>query len=225
MDFLHRYDRNGIFQEGEQNLLASKRAVVAGCGGLGGYVIEMLARAGVGCIVAVDGDSFCESNLNRQILSKESNLQTEKAKAAARRVGEINSQVEIIPVCTYISRENGREILKGCDVAVDCLDSAAAKLMMHDICKELEIPMIHGAIDGWFGQVSTVYPEDETLAAVYEMKREISETMGNPSFTPAAVASVQTSEVLKVILGRGELLRKKILFMDLYYGDFQIVEV
>ena len=90
---------------------------------------------------------------------------------------------------------------------------------MHDI------PMVHGAIGGWFGQITTIFPGNDTLSLIYEEDAEVSQEFGNPSFTPAVVASIQVSEAIKVMLGMDDLLMRKMLFIDLLSNDFQIVEV
>ena len=85
-DFSERYDRNRIFSMSQQAELSDKKVAVIGCGGLGGYAIEMLARAGVGHIVCCDGDYFSESNLHRQLLSSEKNMGFSKARVAAEHI-------------------------------------------------------------------------------------------------------------------------------------------
>ena len=220
-----RYERNGILTAAEQNMLAQRKVAVVGCGGLGGYILEMLGRLGVGHLVVCDGDRFAASNLNRQLLSKETNLGMLKAEAAGRRLAEINSQVEVTVIPAYLDEARGTEILAGCDVAVDALDSGEGKLMLQDLCCDLEIPMVHGAIGGWFGQVTTVFPGDDSLRLIYGEGKNVSDELGNPAFTPAAVAAAEVSEALKVLLGRGELLRRKVLFIDLFYGEFEVVKL
>ena len=88
MELKHRYDRNLIISDSEQELLKEKRVAVLGAGGLGGYVIEMLARMGIGGLLIFDFDDFSESNLNRQILSKENNLPDKAIKEASALLGE-----------------------------------------------------------------------------------------------------------------------------------------
>ena len=220
-----RYDRNRIFTVSQQDELGEKRAAVIGCGGLGGYLVEMLGRLGVGHIVAVDGDRFSESNLNRQLLSTEQNLGEYKACAAAERLAQVNSEVEVIAVCRYLTEENAEEILAGCDVVLDGLDSVSGKLMLQRICKTLDIPMVHGAIGGWFGQVTTIFPGNDTLSLIYEEGCEVSQEEGNPSFTPAVTAGIQTAEAAKVLLGYEDVLLRKMLFIDLFTGDVQRVEL
>ena len=221
----NRYDRNRIFSRNQQEELSGKKVAVIGCGGLGGYAIEMLARAGVGHIRVCDGDVFDETNLNRQLLCTEDVLGKSKAEAAAERIKAVNSETEAEAFRYNLTEENADEILAGCDVVIDALDSVGAKLMLQRACKKQEMPMIHGAIGGWFGQVTTIFPGNDTLGLIYPDGTEVSQELGNPSFSPTMVASVQVSEAIKVMLGMDELLMRKMLFIDLMTNDFQIVEV
>lgn len=225
MNLERRFERNKIFSRAQQEELSEKRAAVIGCGGLGGYAIEMLTRAGVGHIRACDGDVFDETNLNRQLLCTEDMLGKSKAEAAAERIKAVNSDVEVEPVSCNLTEENAAEILGGCDVVIDALDSVYSKLMLQKVCRVHDIPMVHGAIGGWFGQITTIFPGNDTLSLIYEEDAEVSQEFGNPSFTPAVVASIQVSEAIKVMLGMDDLLMRKMLFIDLLSNDFQIVEV
>ena len=85
--------------------------------------------------------------------------------------------------------------------------------------------MIHGAIGGWFGQVTTIFPGNDTLSLIYPDNTEVSQELGNPSFSPAMTAAIQVSEAVKVMLGSEDVLMRKLLFIDLMTNDFQIVEV
>ena len=85
--------------------------------------------------------------------------------------------------------------------------------------------MIHGAIGGWFGQVTTIFPGNDTLSLIYSDDTEVSQELGNPSFSPAMVSAIQVSEAVKVMLGKDDILMRKLLFIDLMTNDFQIVEV
>jgi len=221
-----RYQRNGIITYEEQLLMKQKKVCVIGCGGLGGYIIEMLSRFGIGTMSVVDGDVFDATNLNRQLLSTINTLGKSKAFTAAERVETIDSSLTIQVVATILDRENASDILKGHDVVVDALDSNSARLILLDACKELNIPLVHGAIGGWFGQVSTVFPEDEFIRSRVRgmANKGIEKQIGNPSFTPACIASIQVAEIIKVLLGRGELLREKIMFIDLLNNEIEILE-
>jgi Dinucleotide-utilizing enzymes involved in molybdopterin and thiamine biosynthesis family 2 len=139
-----RYERNigTLGLDGQGRLLGSTAAVV-GCGGLGGLLTDLLARAGVGRLVLVDGDTFTDHNLNRQLLCDESNLGQSKATAAARRVDAVNGAVETRVVEAFLEEANALQILSGCDLAVDALDSNGARRILRNACRELGIP--HGS--------------------------------------------------------------------------------
>ena len=85
--------------------------------------------------------------------------------------------------------------------------------------------MVHGAIGGWFGQVTTIFPGNDTLSVIYPEGTEVSQELGNPSFLPAMTAAMQVSEAIKVVLGNEDVLMRKMLFIDLLTNDFQVVEV
>ena len=222
-----RYQRNRqAISVNQQLTLFRSRVAVIGCGGLGGYVIEELARLGVGTIVAIDPDVFEEHNLNRQILSSPATLGRAKVEAASARVAEINPAVTLIAIRDYYAPENGPELLRDARVVVDALDSIPTRLALAETCKELGIPLVHGAIGGWYGQVTTQYPGDDTIQKLYSRWVEgkgVEQQLGNPSFTPALVASIETAEVCKILLGEGETLRNRKLSINLLDMEFEEV--
>lgn len=223
---MHRYERNKIITSDEQEKLKKQKVCIVGCGGLGGYIIEMLARFGVGHLTVVDGDVFDPSNLNRQILCLMNSVGKSKAFTAAERIEAIDPNITVDVIATFVEADNARDILKNHDVVVDALDSNQIRFTVLEMCKELDIPCVHGAIAGWYGQVSTVFPEDNAVRNYLKTVRNkgIELNTGNPSFTPACVASYQASQVLKILLKKGNLLREKILFVDLLNDEFEIIE-
>jgi len=166
-----RYQRNigTIGLNGQATLLRSKIAII-GLGGLGGTVVELLARMGVGHIVVVDGDVFEESNLNRQILCWENNLGLGKAEAAVERVKNINQGIRVTAHFTLVKEENIGEIIDGADVVVDALDNIPTRFLVEKMTKKKGIPLIHGAIAGFTGQILTIFPEDKGLQGIYSSK-------------------------------------------------------
>jgi molybdopterin-synthase adenylyltransferase len=217
--FPARYQRNrNMITLADQAALFHSRVAVIGCGGLGGYVIEELARLGVGEILAIDPDIFEEHNLNRQILATPATLGKAKVDAALERVAEINPAVTVTAVQDAFCLANGLELLAGVKVAVDALDSIAYRLEMAEVCTQAGVPMVHGAIGGWYGNVATQLPGDTTIQSIYRnwvAGKGIEQQLGNPSFTPAVVASLEVAEVCKILLNRGELLRNRKLTIDL----------
>lgn len=222
-----RYQRNrSMISAAQQQQLFRSRVAVVGCGGLGGYVLEELARMGVGSLVAIDPDVFEEHNLNRQLLSSPSTLGASKAVAAARRIADVNPAVDVRVVDEPFTLDRADALVAGVAVAVDALDSVETRLTLAAGCARLGIPLVSGTIAGWFGYVTTVFPGEHTLERLYSRftgGRGIEADLGNPSFTPAAVASLQVAETVKVLLGTGALLRNKVLCVNLL--DMEIESV
>jgi molybdopterin/thiamine biosynthesis adenylyltransferase len=224
-----RYQRNreAISVMDQLTLFRSSVAVI-GCGGLGGYIVEELARLGVGRLVVIDPDLFEEHNLNRQLFSSLANLGQAKVEAAAARVNVVNPAVTLVPVQAALSLENGTGLLGGCQAAVDALDTIQVRLELADVCAGLNIPLVHGAIAGWYGHVTTQFPGDDTLQTIYrswKAGKGVEQTLGNPSFTPALVASLQVAEVCKLLTGQGTTLRGRQLMIDLFSMEMHVINV
>ena len=224
-----RYQRNRqtISCAGQLTLLRSK-VVVIGCGGLGGYIIEELARLGVGRIDAIDPDVFEEHNLNRQLLATFANQGEYKVSAAARRVAELNPAVQLVPHRTAFSAANGRELLTGATVVVDALDNMTTRLELAALCRELGLPLVHGAIAGWYGQLATQLPGEDIsvfLSGPGAAGKGVETRLGNPAFTPAVVASLQAAETCKVILGQGTSPAGRMLVLNLLDMEFEEIRL
>lgn len=228
MNFPNRYDRNReALSASECEELAKKHVTVVGCGGLGGSVIEALARIGVGSLHLIDGDVFEPSNLNRQILCTESALGREKALVAAERVRAINSEVTPKPTVAYLTEQNAASLLEGAECVVDCLDNLEARFWMAHACQNLGIPVVYGAIAGWFGQVCTVFPQDVSFTSIYgePFGESQHKKLGNLAFTAHTVAAVQAAETVKVLLGRAGAIRNRLLMIDLLDGSVDDMEL
>lgn len=225
---MERYKTNiGSISREENEILHKSRVCVIGCGGLGGYIIEMLGRLGIGHITAVDSDRFEASNLNRQILADKNSLGRSKALMAKKRMELVNRDIEVKPLVTYLDRSNAGEILAGHDLVLDGLDNIESRLVLEEACEKLDLPLIHGAIAGWYGQVSTVLPGDGTIGKIYraDSSRKREKELGIPSFIPPIVASIQVSEGVKVLLNRQEVLSGKLLLIDLVENEFMTIEI
>ena len=196
-----RYIRNlGALTAAEQTALRGKRVLVAGCGGLGGYLIELLARLGIGELRAADGDVFERSNLNRQLLSAPASLGRNKALAAKERVECIAPETGITAFPDYVTAENAPGLIRGCDAVLDGLDSASARIMLKAACDRERVPFIYGAVGGWTAQAALLLPGiplPETLCPA-----EPPEDKSVPAPVPALCAAVQASLCLRLLLGR-----------------------
>ena len=214
-----RYQRNlHMISIAQQKQLFHSKVAVVGSGGLGGYVLEQLARLGVGRLTIIDDDVFEEHNLNRQLFATPSNLGRAKVEVAAERISEINPAVSLSPVKKSFCADNGFDLLQGADCVVDAVDNVTARLEMAKVCQQLNIPLVHAAIAGWFGHVATVLPGDNSLATIYKHwqgGQGIEQQLGNPSFTPAVAAGLQACEVCKLLIAQGKVLRNRQLSFDL----------
>lgn len=214
--------------DGQDKLLKAAVAVI-GAGGLGGWILEGLARMGVGKLVVIDADVFEENNLNRQLLATESALGEPKAAVAAARIAQVNAATEVVAHQVWADAGNLPDLLRDAQVAVDALDTLPARLELQQAASEAGIPMVHGAIAGYTGQVMTILPGDPGLFALYGggpvPQRGIETTVGNPAATPMMIAAWQIQEVVKLITGRGEILRHRLLLMDAEGGDVEVLHL
>ena len=222
MDMTGRYDRNmGSLTEAQQRTLARSSVLVLGCGGLGGYVIEYLARVGVGHIAAADGDVFQPSNLNRQLLSTEENLGMNKALAGKARVRAINSAVDFAAIDFPVTEENAEGLMRGRDAVIDCLDHPGAKLLCARAAGAAGVPFIHGAIAGWSLRVHTVLPGDDAMEWLCASGGGTEGLTGNLSFTAAACAALEAAEAVKLLLGMDGLTAGRLIEADLLTMRFE----
>ena len=170
---------------------------------------------------------FEESNLNRQRFSTESRLGLSKADCIKNEILEINSEVVVYAQNVRIDDTNGLELLKEADAVMDGTDNVPTRLLLQRLCEELGIPLVHGAIGGWYGQVCVVMPGDRTLSKLYPREDIIGveKHLGNPAFIPALVASLQVAEVLKFLLGKGEIFRNSMLYIDTLNNQTMRIEL
>lgn len=222
-----RYARNigTVGLSGQLKLLAARVAVV-GAGGLGGNVIELLARQGVGYIRVIDGDTFAAHNLNRQLLATAASLGQNKAVAAAQRVAAVNTDVTAEAAPVMLDAGNAATLLAGLDVVVDALDTITSRRLLAKVCCQLNLPLVHGAIAGFTGQVTTILPDGSGLDKIYPPARSadrgVELALGNPAPTPALAAAIEAQEVVKLITGIGQPLIGKLLFFDTEINLFEV---
>jgi molybdopterin/thiamine biosynthesis adenylyltransferase len=225
-----RYKRNigTIGIDGQKRLLKARVAIV-GAGGLGGTIIELLARQGVGFMRIIDGDSFTLVNLNRQLLATERTMGMNKAAVATARVAEVNSDVETHAVPAMFNEDNAVELLSGMDVIVDALDSINYRLLLCRMAQKLKIPLAHAAIAGFTGQVATILPTGPGLEKLYKTtsssEKGIETVLGNPAATPALAAAIQAQEVVKLLTGTGETLSHKLLYFDTELNIYELLNL
>lgn len=217
-----RYARNETTLSAEENRsLREKKVCVIGCGGLGGFVIELLARAGVGQITAVDSDTFEVTNLNRQLFCTPGNLGEEKAVAAKKRIAIVNPEVTVDARVLFLDEHNADEVLSGHDLVIDCLDTIPTRQILERRCQALGLPLVHGAIAGWYGQVGVSVPGHPVIEYIYQgdAASGMETELGNPPFTPCLIAAWQVSEAIKVLTNNPQALCGRILYIDLLHNE------
>jgi molybdopterin/thiamine biosynthesis adenylyltransferase len=217
----YRYNEGTLGCPGQQRLLGAT-AMIVGLGGLGGYVLEQLARCGLGKVVAVDPDRFEVTNLNRQLLAEHTSIGLAKAEGAGRRVAAVNPGIEFIAHETRVE-DLSESAYDGVELIFDCLDQVPSRLHLEEAGTRHNIPIVHGAIGGWYGQIALVAPGSGMITALYGTKEErVEKNLGNPTFTPAVIASLMVSEGVKVLLGK-PVREGGVLFVDLLTDTWEFI--
>jgi molybdopterin/thiamine biosynthesis adenylyltransferase len=202
----------------EQERLASSSVLVCGCGGLGGILVQLLARAGVGKLRLVDGDVFAASNLNRQLLSDTQGLSRLKVLVAQETVQGVNPLVEVEAIGETLGEANVEEFVRGSDLVLDALDNIEGRLILAKAARQLAVPFIHGAVAGWWGQVSTFLPSSpHDLSAIYGTQRSrdsAEQDLGVLGGTAAVIGSLQALEAVRILCGRPPAYRDALLYFD-----------
>jgi len=217
-----RYMRNmRAYSRDDQARLLEARVGVVGLGGLGGSVVEILARLGIGHLTLIDGDIFEDSNLNRQLLSTVDLLGSAKAPAAAARVRAINPSLSVVLQAVFLNAENGPELLASSDVVVDCLDSIDSRRTLQAVCRDLEVPLVSAAVAGASGQLATIFPEDPGFDLIYgataagQPQKGAEASLGTLPFAVMLMASLECAEVARILLKKESRLQNRLLVVDL----------
>jgi adenylyltransferase/sulfurtransferase len=223
---LDRYDRQiRLLGEDGQEKLKDAKVFIAGAGGLGCPISIYLAAAGVGKINLVDKDTVALSNLNRQILHWEKDVDREKAISAREKLKEINSDIKIEAKSETITEDNASDLVADADLIIDAMDNFPTRYLLNRTALEKGIPFVHGAINGFHGQATTVLPgESACLRCIFRdaPPPSVFPVLG---VTPGIIGLIQASEAIKYIVGIGELLSGKLLLWDGLTSQTEIVLV
>ena len=219
-----RYIRNlGPLTEEECLLLRQRRVFLAGCGGLGGYLLEHLLRAGVGAITVCDGDTIVPSNLNRQLLADMESLGRSKTEAACARAALVNPEAAVEARPVFLTADNALGLIAGHDLALDALDSPAARRILASACRQAGIPLVHGAIRGWYAQAAVILPDSGMMEQLYPADAPAAPDQGSLSPTVGLCAAIQGGEAVKLLCGRPSPLAGRLLWVDLVEQEYQVV--
>jgi molybdopterin/thiamine biosynthesis adenylyltransferase len=193
-----RFIRNPINSEEQEKLRAGK-VFVAGCGGLGGYIIEYLARMGVGHIICADNGRFEPSNLNRQLLSEAAAIGREKVACARERVSRIGLETDIRAINIKMDETNLPELVRGCNLVMDALDNTETRKALLLAAKNENVPVIHAAVSGWWAQAAFIPPKG--ILKPYPDQHAPEKSPDVMSFTPGFAAAIQAALAARCLLG------------------------
>ena len=228
-DEMRRYGRHLIMPEvgleGQKKLKAGK-VLVIGTGGLGSPLSLYLAAAGVGRLGLVDFDQVDASNLQRQVLYSVRDVGRPKLEAAKDRILELNPNVKVDNYETRLTSENAMDIIKEYDVVVDGTDNFPTRYLVNDACVLLGKPNVYGSIFRFEGQISVfdasrgpcyrcLYPEPPPPGLVPSCAEG-----GVLGILPGVVGTLQATETIKILLGKGDSLVGRLLLFDALQMQF-----
>lgn len=220
---MNRYNRHIILSEigteGQQKINDAS-VLVIGAGGLGCPVLQYLTGAGIGTIGIIDGDTVDESNLQRQVLFGVSSIGLNKAEEAGKRLRDLNPTLKFNIYPEYLSTDNALELFESYDIIVDGTDNFTTRYMVNDACVILNKPLVSASIFKFEGQLSVfnvdngpsyrcLFPNPPEPGSVPSCS-----DVGVLGVLPGILGSLQANEVLKLILGIGDVLSGKLLLFN-----------
>jgi adenylyltransferase/sulfurtransferase len=226
--YLRQVSLTEIGTIGQQKILNAK-VLVIGAGGLGCPVLQMLAASGVGTLGIVDGDEVDESNLHRQLLYTSEDCGKKKVNVAAHALHKINPEVNVKIYPEFISETNIATIANDYEILVDCTDTIATRYLINDICVHFGKPMIYASIHKFQGQISVFnYQNGPSYRCLFPEKENNNVpnciTSGVLGVLPNTLGMLQATEVLKIILGIGDVFSGKLLIYNALSLSFNALE-
>lgn len=225
---LQRYERQILIPQigriGQQRLKKAEIAI-AGAGGLGSPVAMYLAAAGVGHLRLIDCDTVETGNLNRQLLHWQKDVGRPKTESALNKLTRINPHIHVEVRNTKIDAYNASELVAGCNAVVDALDNMATRYIVNQAAVTRRIPFFHGAVNGFEGRAMSILPgKSACLRCLYKgpVPEGVAPVIG---VTPGLIGTIQATEVIKFLLGKGELLTNRMLHYDglaMVFHEFQV---
>lgn len=212
------------FGEEGQEKLKSTTALVAGAGGLGSPVSIYLAAAGIGKLRIVDNDRIELSNLNRQIMYGDDDIGKEKANVSEKVLRGINRDIDIEAINSEITYDSIGDLAKGCDLIVDCMDNYPTRYVLNRGAIDKGIPLFHAAVEGMGGQATTIIPGETPCLRCLVPNPPSSRKFPILGATAGLLATIQVHEVVKHVVGIGDLLKNKLLLVNEGL-DFEEVEI
>ena len=203
-----------LFGDEGQERLRQAHIVIAGAGGLGSPVSLYLAVAGVGKITIIDMDVVDRTNLNRQILHYDRDTGRKKTASAEEKLRELNPDITVNAIDVKIDASNAAKLVGRAGGIVDAMDNYPTRYLLNDVAIAKGIPFFHGAIRGFYGQATTVIPGTTPCLKCIFPKAPPEEVFPVVGVTPGIIGTIQANEVIRYLLGSGELLTGRLFIWD-----------
>jgi molybdopterin-synthase adenylyltransferase len=226
---LERYSRQVLFGpvgEAGQLRFSASHVVLVGCGATGAAAAGLLARAGVGTLTLIDRDYVEESNLQRQVLYDESDVEAAlpKAEAARRKIALFNREVDVRAHVADLVPENIHRLLGGCNLVLDATDNFETRYLINDFAVEQRVPWIYAAAVGSYAVTMNILPgETACLACLFPIPPagvvETCDTAGILNTAVNLAASIEVTEALKFLVGARDKMRRTLLSFDLWTNE------
>ncbi len=207
-----------------QEALRRARVLVVGAGGLGCPCLTALTGAGTGTLGIADGDTVSVSNLHRQSLFAVKDVGEAKTTAAARRLQDLNPQLNILVHPGWVDEDTVEELLAGYDLVADCTDNFTTRYLLNDACVRRSKPLVYGAIHRAEGHLSVFnYQDGPTLRCLFPAAEQgiamSCADAGAYNISTAVVGTLMANEIIKIITGHPEVLSGRLLQLNLLEGS------
>ena len=223
---LKRYERQiRIFGADGQERLKNAKVFVAGAGGLGSAISIYLAAAGIGRIRIVDHEKIELSNLNRQILYCDEDVGREKAASAEKKLKKINPDVSLEAISETIEENNVLELVGDFDLIVDAMDNFHTRYLLNRTAIVKNIPFFYGAINGLYGQATTIIPGKTACLRCIFPEPPLSMTFPVVGATCGVIGCIQVTEIVKYIVKMGSSLENRLLLWDGLNAKIDEIEI
>lgn len=213
-----------VFGEDGQTKISEAKVAIVGLGGLGCNVITQLASAGVGKFIIVDSKFPEENNLNRQFIYAYFGLNDKKTVLSEKWIKGISKTTSVDAKNLIVTAENVADVLKGCDLVVDCTDNNETRLILNKFCLQNNKPLVHGGTESMFGQVYVMIP-GKTACLECFMKNGGKKDVPSVGAAVSMIAAIQSGEVLKLVTGKGEVLAGKMLTADQMTNSYRVLDI
>ena len=225
---LQRYDRQILIRqvgrEGQKRLKQAS-VVIAGAGGLGSPIAMYLAAAGVGRLTLIDCDTVETGNLNRQLLHWQKDVGRAKSESALEKLQWLNPGIRVETSSTKIDADNAANLITGCNAVVDALDNMATRYILNQAAINYGIPFFHGAVNGFEGQAMSILPGKSACLRCWSKGPVPDSVTPVIGVTPGIIGTIQATEVVKYLIGKGDLLQNRMIRYDglaMVFKEFRI---